>query len=245
MQETVNRLNKSPIAITHLVCDCDGVLLDSESIALHVLYGCLLPLLKAPADGGKLHQAIVSRLGMLTGLLFDELDSEFGFGLSAGQYADIEIALCSACDEEVQPVPGIAEALRRIDLPRVVASNSSVERIMRGLRRCGLCDLFSGHIHSAHDVAYPKPAPHVYLAAALGYGVAPQQCIAIEDSITGVRAATAAGMRMLGFTGVAHDKAGMTEKLYEAGVEKVFDDMRDLPALVTGLLTRRAMGDRG
>ncbi|MFZ1180180.1 MAG: HAD-IA family hydrolase [Herbaspirillum sp.] len=238
-------MQEPPIVITHLVCDCDGVLLDSESIALRVLHGYLLPLLKDPVDGDKLHQAIVSRLGMLTGLLLAELDAEFDFGLSAGQYADIDIALGSACDDEVQPVPGIAEALRQIDLPKAVASNSSTERILRGLQRCGLHDLFSGHIHSACDVAHPKPSPHVYLAAALGYGVAPQQCIAIDDSVTGVRAATAAGMRVLGFTGVAHDRVGMAKKLYEAGAEKVFDDMRDLPALVTGLLIRRAMGGRG
>lgn len=233
-------MQKPPGAITHLVCDCDGVLLDSESIALRVLHGYLLPLLKNPADDDKLHQAIASRLGMLTGLLLDALDAEFGFGLSADRYADIEIAIGSACDDEVQPVPGIAEALRRIDLPKAVASNSSTERITRGLQRCGLYELFSGHIHSDHDVAHPKPAPHVYLAAALGYGVAPQQCIMIEDSVTGVRAATAAGMRVLGFTGVAHDKAGMTRKLYETGAEEVFDDMRDLPALITG----RAMENR-
>jgi beta-phosphoglucomutase-like phosphatase (HAD superfamily) len=52
-------------------------------------------------------------------------------------------------------------------------------------------------------------------------------------------------LRVLGFTGVAHDRAGMAKELYEVGAEKVFDDMRDLPALVTGLLIRRAMGGRG
>ncbi|WP_016834313.1 HAD-IA family hydrolase [Herbaspirillum lusitanum] len=225
-------------AITHLVCDCDGVLLDSESIALRVLHEHLLPLLENPANGDKLHRAIASRLGMFTELLLDEL--EFGFGLNAAQYADINTAVGIACGDEVQLVPGIAEALQKIDLPKAVASNSSTDRIVKGLQRCDLLALFDGHIHSAHDVGRPKPAPHVYLAAAAGYGVAPQHCVAVDDSVTGVRAASSAGMRVLGFTGVAHDRHGMRQKLLDAGAELVFEDMQELPALIEALLTEQA-----
>lgn len=226
--------------ITHLVCDCDGVLLDSESIALRVLHEHLLPLLKDPADGDQLHHAIASRLGMFTELLLDELDVEFGFGLDAAQYADINAAVGIACGDEVQLVPGIEEALQQIALPKAVASNSSSDRIVQGLRRCGLLDMFEGHIHSAHDVGRPKPAPHVYLAAAAGYQVAPEHCVAVDDSVTGVRAASGAGMRVLGFTGVAHDKGSMHQKLIAAGAELVFDDMRELPALIAALLAENA-----
>ena len=226
--------------ITHLVCDCDGVLLDSESIALRVLHEHLLPLLKNPADCDKLHHAIASRLGMFTELLLDELDVEFGFGLNAAQYAGINTAVGIACGDEVQLVPGIAEALQKIALPKAVASNSSTDRIVRGLQRCGLLALFDGHIHSAHDVGRPKPAPHVYLAAAAGYGVAPQHCVAVDDSVTGVRAASSAGMHVLGFTGVAHDRHGMRQKLLDAGAELVFEDMQELPALIAALLAERA-----
>ena len=226
--------------ITHLVCDSDGVLLDSESIALRVLHEHLLPLLKNPADGDKLHHAIASRLGMFTELLLDELDVEFGFGLNAAQYAGINTAVGIACGDEVQLVPGIAEALQKIALPKAVASNSSTDRIVRGLQRCGLLALFDGHIHSAHDVGRPKPAPHVYLAAAAGYGVAPQHCVAVDDSVTGVRAASSAGMHVLGFTGVAHDRHGMRQKLLDAGAELVFEDMQELPALIAALLAERA-----
>lgn len=226
--------------ITHLVCDCDGVLLDSESIALRVLHAQLAPLLKDPAEQARLHHAIASRLGMFTELLLDELDIEFGFGLDGAQYAAINTAVGIACGDEVQLVPGIAEALQQIDLPKAVASNSSTERIVRGLQRCGLLALFDGHIHSAHDVGRPKPAPHVYLAAAAGYGVAPQHCVAVDDSVTGVRAASSAGMRVLGFTGVAHDRHGMAQKLKDAGAELVFDDMRELPSLIAALLAEHA-----
>lgn len=224
-----------PANITHLICDCDGVLLDSESIALRVLHQQLTPLLRQPGDSDALHQAIATRLGMFTELLLDELDVEFAFGLNAHQYADINLAVGTACSEEVQMVPGVDAALARIGLPKAVASNSSYERIVQGLQRCGLLSLFDGHIHSAHDVGRPKPAPHVYQAAAAGFGVAPQHCVAIDDSVTGVRAAVAAGMHVLGFTGVAHDKDAMAHKLRAAGARLVFDDMAEFPALIAAL----------
>jgi len=222
--------------ITHLICDCDGVLLDSESIALRVLHQHLLPLLKNSIHAQLLHQAIAQRLGMFTELLLAELDEQFAFGLQEQQYADINRAVGFACGDEVQLVPGIAEALAQVALPKAVASNSSHERIVLGLRRCGLLHLFDGHIHSGHEVARPKPAPDVYLAAAAGFAVSPRQCVAIDDSVTGVRSASAAGMRVLGFTGVAHDKEGMADKLRAAGAEYVFDQMSALPQLLAGVV---------
>ncbi|NUU03235.1 HAD family hydrolase [Herbaspirillum robiniae] len=238
--------------ITHLVCDCDGVLLDSESIALRVLHRELLPLLPAlptPLEGAgaqddqarsaALHAAIANRLGMYTDLLLDELQAEFAFDLSAPQIARIHGTVGRACGEEAQLVPGVAEALQAIRLPRAVASNSDSVRIESGLRRCGLYGQFEGRIYSAHDVGRPKPAPDVYLAAAAGFGVDPARCVAVDDSVTGVRAAAEAGMHVLGFTGVAHDRKAMARKLKEAGAQKVFDDMKQFPELICELIWLR------
>jgi HAD superfamily hydrolase (TIGR01509 family) len=235
--------------ITHLVCDCDGVLLDSESIALRVLHRELLPLLPAlPGDiavqeeevrSSALHAAIANRLGMYTDLLLDELQLEFAFALSASQVARIHDTVGRACGEEAQLVPGVAEALQAIRLPRAVASNSDSVRIESGLRRCGLYSQFEGRIYSGHDVGRPKPAPDVYLAAAAGFGVDPARCVAVDDSVTGVRAAAEAGMHVLGFTGVAHDRKAMARKLKEAGAQKVFDDMKQFPELICELIWLR------
>lgn len=228
-------------AITHLVCDCDGVLLDSESIALRVLHRELLPLLpSAMADqGATLHTAIANRLGMYTDLLLDELDAEFSLGLDAAQVARLHEVTARACGDEAQLVPGIAEALQAIRLPRAVASNSDLPRIESGLQRCGLLPQFEGRIYSAHAVGQPKPAPDVYLAAAAGFGVDPARCVAVDDSITGVRAAAAAGMHVLGFTGLAHDRRAMAAKLRQAGAHTVFDDMKQFPQLICELVWLR------
>jgi len=221
--------------ISHLICDCDGVLLDSESIALTVLHRELTPYLPPSMlqAGPALHSAIAERLGMMTNLLLDEVDSEFKLGLGAADYDAINLAVGRACSEEVNPVPGVREALAAIALPKAVASNSSLDRIHAGLRRCDLLELFDGHIHSGHQLGSPKPAPDVYLAAAAGFGVAPRQCIAIDDSITGVRSAVAAGIRVIGFTGVAHDRQRAGARLLAAGAERIFDDMRQLTELLS------------
>lgn len=224
--------------ITHLICDCDGVLLDSESIALTVLHRQLagyLPRAVVQGNGQTelaLHGAISERLGMMTNLLLDEINAQFSLGLLAPDYSAINLAVSRACSEEVTAVPGVIEVLAAIPLPKAVASNSSLLRIDAGLRRCGLLALFDGHIHSGHDMGTPKPAPDVYLAAAAGFQVAPQQCIAIDDSVTGVRSAVAAGIRVFGFTGVAHDRGQATARLLAAGAELVFDDMQQLPDLL-------------
>lgn len=237
-------------AITHLVCDCDGVLIDSESIALAVLHRELLPLLPAWPDADEaahmleqrsqvLHDAIANRLGMYTDVLLTELDLEFDLGLDAARIERIHTTVARTCGEQAQPVPGIVEALQAIGLPRAVASNSDATRIESGLRRCGLYPQFAGRIYSAHEVPRPKPAPDVYLAAAAGFGVDPARCVAVDDSVTGVRAAAAAGMHVLGFTGVAHDRKAMARRLREAGAHQVFDDMKQFPQLICELIWLR------
>ncbi|EJN00902.1 HAD-IA family hydrolase [Herbaspirillum sp. YR522] len=234
-------------AITHLVCDCDGVLLDSESIALRMLHRELLPLLsplqqdddRQQAREASLHHAIANRLGMYTDLLLDEVDVEFALGLAPAQRERIKEVVAQACGELAEPVPGVAQALDMIRLPRAVASNSESARIEAGLRRCGLFAQFEGRIFSGHDVAHPKPAPDVYLAAAAGLGVDPARCVAVDDSITGVRAAVAAGMHVLGFTGVAHDRRAMAHQLMQAGAARTFDDMKLFPQLISELIWLR------
>jgi beta-phosphoglucomutase-like phosphatase (HAD superfamily) len=81
-------------------------------------------------------------------------------------------------------------------------------------------------------VENPKPAPDVYLAAARTLRVSTAHCLVVEDSVTGVTAATAAGMAVLGFIGGGHATEGQIDALRRAGASVVFDDMKRLPALV-------------
>jgi HAD superfamily hydrolase (TIGR01509 family) len=116
----------------------------------------------------------------------------------------------------VEPRPGAVELLERLvgaGVPVAVASNSQREFVERTLASAGLHSAFDDGAHgpfdavvSVDDVAHPKPAPDIYLEACRRLGVAPGECAALEDSATGVAAAAAAGMYVIGvpyFAGAA------------------------------------------
>jgi HAD superfamily hydrolase (TIGR01509 family) len=114
----------------------------------------------------------------------------------------------------VQPMPGVLDlldALHGHGVPVGLATNSGRAFATRALRSAGVLDRFAAVV-SGHDVAHPKPAPDVYLEAAAQLGADPAACVALEDSETGVAAAKAAGMTVIGvpsFPGIALDAADL------------------------------------
>jgi HAD superfamily hydrolase (TIGR01509 family) len=136
------------------------------------------------------------------------------------------------CDRRAQPVPGVRAAFEAIALPKAVASNSRLVRVQALLARTGLASLFDGGLYTADIAGRPKPDPAVYLAAAAGMGAPPDRCLVVEDSVTGVHAAVAAGTTVLGFAGGPHSPANQADRLRNAGATEVFFAMEDLPALV-------------
>jgi HAD superfamily hydrolase (TIGR01509 family) len=128
-------------------------------------------------------------------------------------------------------VPGAADAVRRLGergLRLAVASSSNRELIDAVLRRLELAGLFDVTV-SSEEVAQGKPSPDVYLEAARRLGVDPARCVAIEDSASGIRAAHAAGMRVIAYPNRHYPPAA--EVLALADV--VLDTVSDLdPALV-------------
>jgi len=133
-----------------------------------------------------------------------------------------------AAQQELHPVEGITEALDAIPVPTCVASSGSHEKMKRTLGHTGLYDRFAGRIFSATEVDHGKPAPDLFLHAAERMGVTPEQAAVVEDSPFGIEAAKAAGMTAFAYAG------GLVpaERLRDADV--VFDDMRELPALLRG-----------
>src|SRR4051794_15675936 len=131
--------------------------------------------------------------------------------------------------DELEPGPGAPAAARAVvaaGVPVAVASNAGRGELRAKLERLGLLDLFAGRVFSFEDVARPKPAPDIYLAAARSCGAAPSNCVVIEDSLLGVRAGIAAGCRVLGLVGDTDASV-----LAAAGAEP-FASMATLPALL-------------
>ncbi len=209
-----------------MVFDCDGVLVDSEVLSLKIGQ-------KVLADLGweaDLPTLVESFMGCSHEHYIAEVERNLGRTLAADWADPYEPWYEKAFAEDLREIRGISHALDRIDLPTAVASNSRHERIRSSLTTVGLFDRFAGRISSAEDVPNGKPAPDVYLRAAETLGVAPDRCIAVEDSRFGVQAARAAGMTVLAY------ETDMTPAgWFDRPDITVFRSMADLPPLVDEL----------
>ena len=105
------------------------------------------------------------------------------------------------------------------------------------LTKVGLKEYFAPHIYSAKDLGANrvKPKPDIFLHGAKQFNVNPSKAIVIEDSVHGVHAARAAGMRVIGFTGASHTYPTHADRLTDAGAETVISRMQDLPGMVAAL----------
>jgi len=221
----------SRFALPLLIFDCDGVLIDSETIACRAEAACL-------AECGILVSAdeIIDRyLGISMATMLADLSTRLRHSVPAlpPDFAEILRArVAAAFEAALQPMPGIARLLETLPHPRCVASSSAPERLRQSLSLTGLLCLFQPHIFSATQVPRGKPAPDLFLFAARRMGMAPAGCVVIEDSVPGVQAATAAGMRVIGFTGGSHCRPGHAERLRAAGASVTCNELRDLPDLL-------------
>lgn len=220
-----------------IIFDCDGVLVDSEIIAAQV-ESKLLTEAGYPIDALDMAERFA---GMDWKSILFEIEKEANIPLQASLLQESEELLDAKLAKSVKGIAGVALAVSRIKLPRCICSNSSHKRLDAMLKRTGCYDIFAPHIFSATDVGEkrPKPAPDVFVHAAKVMGANVQNTIVIEDSVHGIEAARAAGMRVVGFTGASHTYPAHADRLTEAGAETVISRLADLPAIVEALANWR------
>ena len=212
-------------AIQYVIFDCDGVLVDSEALASEAWR------LFLEDHGFSMSLAeINSRFaGKTDGMIRDLMLTEHQLELPEDTADRIEDTALKLFDGQLRAIPHVAQAIRDVRLPKSVCTNSRGKRLKASLMATGLYDLFSpDRLFHSQLVRHPKPAPDLHLHAAQSAGYVPAQTVVIEDSVTGVTAAKAAGMRSFGFVGAAHCSPDQADKLLSAGAELVFDDMREL-----------------
>lgn len=207
-----------------VIFDSDGVLVDSEAIACRVMAEA------ATAVGAvmDLHEATDLFRGRKMALCVEEIARRAGRVLGDGFISEVRSATTLAFDQELKPIEGIHQALDLIRQPYCVASNGPLEKLTHALGLTQLYTRFEGRIFSAYEVGHWKPDPGLFLHAARTLGTDPARCVVVEDSVTGVTAAKAAGMRVLGYAG---EGPGAAVTLRAAGAE-VFDHMRHLPGIL-------------
>lgn len=212
-----------------VIFDCDGVLVDSEPISLAILTAGLNRIgVAIDFETVRERFAGTSMPSIMAQVLRDHavtVPEDFVGSLKAETLA--------AFDAGLAPMDGIVEVLRSLAIPTCVASSSDPVRLRHSLTLTGLLPFFDGRTFSSSMVARGKPFPDLFHHAASCLGVAPGDCLVIEDSAPGVLAARAADMRVIGFTGGGHwrhDRAGRS--LIGAGAERVFHDFRVFGSLL-------------
>jgi HAD superfamily hydrolase (TIGR01509 family) len=211
-----------------LIFDCDGVLVDSEPLSCRIdaetLTECGVPYTAEEVARDFTGVSIKDQIA--------RIEMERGIRLPDDFTERLNRTLFQRFETDLKPIDGVRDAILSLPFPRCVASSSIPERIALSLRVTGLADLFD-NIFSSTQVARGKPAPDLFLHAASRMNTLPEECLVIEDSIAGVQAARAAGMRVIGFVGGSHCGPGHAEKLRQAGVPVIIERMSDLPAAVS------------
>lgn len=212
--------------IEAVIFDCDGVLVDSEVLALEIELAALAELGLAYEEGD--YKARF--MGMSTEAFYRAVDADHrahhGRGLPEG-FREACNARYRDAWHRLDEVPGARRAVEGVALPKAVASSSGEEALRRKLEKTALWPLFAPHVYSADHVAQAKPAPDLFLHAARALAVAPERCLVLEDSVNGIAAARAAGMTAWGFLGGGHMDAGVGARLTRAGAERL---LRDWPS---------------
>jgi len=222
--------------ISAVIFDCDGVLVDSEVLALEVELAIL-------AEQG-LHferEDYVTRfMGLSYDAFHDAIDDDarkrMGRPVSGIIRDELAARLRQTMIARLTEVPGATAAVAATRLLKAVASSSTKEGLERKLRQVGLWQYFEPHIYSADHVTHAKPAPDLFLHAAERLGVKPDACLVLEDSVNGVIAARAAGMRVWGFLGGGHVHDRLGARLTTAGAERLVQDWPQAARLLASLM---------
>lgn len=216
-----------------IIFDCDGVLVDSEIIAAQV-ESRLLTEAGYPISVEEMGERFA---GMTWRNILLQVEKEADIPLSASLLDKSEKLLDARLARDVKIIDGVRLALSRLTTQRCICSNSSTHRLDMMLDKVGLKPYFAPHIFSAKDLGPDrvKPKPDIFLHAAEKFNVSPGNVLVIEDSVHGIHGATAAGMRVVGFTGASHTYPSHADRLTDAGAETVISRMADLPAVVAAL----------
>ncbi len=221
-----------------VIFDCDGVLVDSEVLAIRGERAVLetLGLVYSPQD------YVRKFVGLHDRAFFEALRADYRQRHEVEAPGDFEDQILAGRGRERHLLTAIAGADAALQTTRAlfgnigVASSSRAHFLQSKLERTSLFDLAAPHIYSADLVAHGKPAPDIFLYTAEKIGADPAQCLVLEDSENGVTAGIAAGMTVWGFLGGGHVFEGHGDRLLAAGAQTLAASFADFVAQLDGVI---------
>ncbi len=216
------------MAFDLIIFDCDGVLIDSELLAVRADIACFAEV-GFPITAEEIRERYIG---------FTQVAMEADVAARYGRSLPVDFAerhrrrLREIFEAELIAVAGVEAVLGGLSCKMCVASSSSLERLYHSLSLVNLYNRFAPNVFSAAMVAHGKPAPDLFLYAAAQMSALPDRCLVVEDSLAGVEAAGAAGMTAIGFCGGSHCRPGHADRLRERGAALVIAEMAELtPAI--------------
>jgi len=178
-----------------IIFDCDGVLVDSEVLAIQTL----IDLANRQGANIDLNYALNNFKGSYLQECFRKIEKISGKSLPKDFEAQFRKRSFEVFGKELLPVKDIKNVLESLQIPFCTASSGPQEKIRLNLTTTGLRHFFNENIFSCYDIGKWKPDPDIFLHAAEAMGFAPEDCLVIEDTILGVRAAKSGGFDVFGF----------------------------------------------
>ncbi len=218
--------------MTLVIFDCDGVLVDSEALLIdsemaflkqHGLE-CTTECYVAKFMGIPISDWKAQTTALLVDIKGKPIPDDF--------FKPLEATISRRIEKELQAVAGGFEALSYLKYAKCVASSSSAQSLRSKLKSTGLFELFNPHIFSTELVEHGKPAPDLFLHAALQLDVSPSDCVVVEDSANGVMAGKRAGMQVIGFTGGSHCPSNHAHSLLSTGADLIATNFSELVDLL-------------
>lgn len=186
-----------------VIFDCDGVVVDSERLAVRTEVQVLAEIGWPLGERDVIERFVGRTPGYMQAAIERELGRPIDFDrLFMKRHEEV-------FERELRAVDGVADLLDALRVPTCVASSGTHDRIWRSLELVGLADRFEGRVFSASDVARGKPAPDLFVHAAATMGVAPARCAVIEEGVPGVEAGCAAGMSVFAYAGGVTESAAL------------------------------------
>ena len=218
--------------VKNIIFDFDGVLVDSE-ILVAKSFCRYLTKRNIDFDDKKFSKYA----GKKTIQVVSELSELFNIADKKSFFNDIISLANGIYSNELRAVFGALHFLKITNHNRFIGSNSPKERIVRGLKKAGIDNYFNEEVIISFDlVEKPKPEPDIYQKIMDVANLEKDETIIIEDSVTGIQAGVAAGIKVIGLTAGGHWYEGRSNKeLFDAGAYDVVKNYQDMLLLINKL----------